>query len=90
MAERYVKVVFWDHAYHSEVDLGYRDVIRLSGFLTTVVGKVIYEDDERIAVAPWIAEGPNSDVYVILKSTIISVEELIPRSMIRRLRRRGK
>jgi len=89
---RVVRVTFWDHASHTEVDLDRRDSLMLDALLTKAVGFVIHEDDKRILISPWIAEGPNSDVYAILKSDIVEIEELIPRreasKLLRRRRRR--
>ena len=88
-----VKVTFWDHTSHSEVDLDRRDSLRLDCTLTKAVGFLIHENEKRILIAPWIAEGSNSDVYAILKSDIVEIEELIPKSQVVKLlrkRRRGK
>jgi len=85
-----IRVKFWDHASHSEVDLERRDSLMLDGVLTRAVGFVIHENDKRILLAPWIAEGANSDVYAILKSDIVEVEELIPRSQVRKMLRKRR
>lgn len=90
MSGRYVKVVFWDHACYSEIDLEHKEVSALGGVLTVVVGKIVHENEECILVTPWIAEGANSDVYAILKANIISLEELIPKSQVRKVGRRRK
>jgi len=85
-----IRVKFWDHASHSEVDLERRDSILLDGVLTVVVGFVIHENEKRILLSPWIAEGANSEVYAILKSDIVEVEELIPKSQVKKMIRRRK
>ncbi|MHC1624030.1 MAG: hypothetical protein ACXQTR_05520 [Candidatus Methanospirareceae archaeon] len=88
-----VRVKFWDHAAHGEVDLERRDSLMLDAVLTQAVGFVIHENEKRILISPWIAEGENSDVYAILKSDIVEIEELIPKSQVVKLlrkRRRGK
>ena len=85
-----VRVKFWDHASHSEVDLERKDSILLDGVLTVVVGFVIHENEKRILLSPWIAEGSNSEVYAILKSDVVEVEELIPKSQVKKMIRRRK
>ena len=85
-----VRVKFWDHASHSEVDLERRDSILLDGVLTVVVGFVIHENEKRILLSPWIAEGSNSEVYAILKSDVVEVEELIPAKEVKKMIRRRK
>jgi len=85
-----VRVKFWDHASHSEVDLERRDSILLDGVLTVVVGFVIHENEKRILLSPWIAEGANSEVYAILKSDVVEVEELIPAKEVKKMIRRRK
>ena len=86
-----VKVTFWDHASHGEVDLDRRDSLQLDCVLTRAVGLLIHENDKRILIAPWIAEGSNSDVYAILKSDIVEMEELVTfREARKRFRRRRK
>jgi len=86
-----VKVTFWDHTSHSEVDLDRRDSLRLDCTLTKAVGFLIHENEKRILISPWIAEGANSDVYAILKSDIVEMEELVTvkeaKKMFRRKRR---
>ena len=72
-----VKVTFWDHASHGEVDLDRRDSLKLDCVLTKAVGFLIHENEKRILISPWIAEGSNSDVYAILKSDIVEMEELV-------------
>jgi len=42
-------------------------------------------------ISPWIAEGANSDVYAILKSDIVEMEELVTmKEAKKRIRRRRK
>jgi len=86
-----VKVTFWDHTSHSEVDLDRRDSLRLDCTLTKAVGFLIHENEKRILISPWIAEGSNSDVYAILKSDIVEMEELVTlREAKKRFRRKRR
>ena len=87
---RIVKVTFWDHATHSDVDLERRDSLLLDGALTRAVGFVVHENEKRILISPWVAEDENSEVYAILKSDIIEIEELIPKSQVRKMLRKRR
>jgi hypothetical protein len=69
---RLYRVVFLDHA---EGDDAYQ--IRL-------VGELVAKHRKTITLGCWLVDGkyerdnPNNHVYTILRSTILSVEELIP------------
>ena len=86
-----VKVTFWDHTAHNEVDLDRRDSLKLDCVLTKAVGFLIHENEKRILISPWIAEGANSDIYAILKSDIVEMEELVTmKEAKKRIRRRKR
>ena len=70
-----VKVTFLDHIEYNGIDL--KDPSNIKCLLVRAVGFLIHEDDERIIISPWLTEDPHSDVYVIAKSTVIKIEELV-------------
>lgn len=70
-----VKVVFLDHVEYNDVDL--TEASNLKCLVVRAVGYLIHEDEDRIIISPWLTSPPHSDVYVIAKSTIIKMEELV-------------
>ena len=70
-----VKVTFLDHVEYNDVDL--RDPSSIRCLMVRAVGYLIHEDDDRIIISPWFTDDPYSDIYVIAKSTVIKMEELV-------------
>lgn len=72
---RIVKVTFLDHVECNDVNL--KDVSNIKCLTVEAVGFLVHEGDDHIIISPWHTEDPHSDVYVIAKSAIIKIEELV-------------